>query len=499
MTTKRLAKRFLPHGKETFLSNLDLYHITSTVSKMRKKMVLRFLMIPLILSLFTVYTIEVTLAQATHDIAVVSVTPDPTLVELGELVNITVVVENQGTENETFDVTVCYDTTTIETQNVSSLTAGANTSLTFVWNTTDVWPLDKPYAINATASIVPGETDTADNKLVSLDRVRVFRSPYIAVVPHSTVNPNLTIGMSYTVSIYTDYNGSDITGYQFSLSYDPAVLHGVNVTNGDLITPDKDTSAMFMPGEFDNTAGKLTLTGAGFLVLEEPVPITSGPGTLANVTFEVVGEGESRITIGTEVALPSVLFGYTEGGYGNEYEIVDASTNFESAVGHGYFRNTLAELIRDVAVINVALNTTEVEIGELVDIAVVVENQGTVSEDVTVNLYYRNEAGGEDWPIETKSVSRLAAGTSTSLMFTWDTTDTVGVPSNYVITAEAEPVSGETDTVDNTRESEEMVTVRAEPEYPIRLELIIGIAVAVVAVVASVTFALRRGKKPIPE
>ncbi len=44
-----------------------------------------------------------------------------------------------------------------------------------------------------------------------------------------------------------------------------------------------------------------------------------------------------------------------------------------------------------------------------------------------------------------------------------------------------------------------MVTVRAEPEQPIAPELIIGIAVAVAAVVAVVTFALRRGKKPIPE
>jgi hypothetical protein len=56
----------------------------------------------LIFSLIGAYIIGVT-AQETHDIAVVSVTPSLTSVRVGELVNITVVVENKGTNNETFD------------------------------------------------------------------------------------------------------------------------------------------------------------------------------------------------------------------------------------------------------------------------------------------------------------------------------------------------------------------------------------------------------------
>ncbi len=258
---------------------------------------------------------------------------------------------------------------------------------------------------------------------------------------------------------------------------------------------------MFLPGIFNNTAGKLSMTTVFFFFTPpDPAPLTSGPGTLANVTFEVVGTGESDITIGTGVyGDPTILFGYTEDGTGNEYSIVHSSDARTGAIGHGYFRNTLAELIRDVAVVSVTSNTTNVEEGELVDITVVVENQGTVGEDITVNVYYRHESGGEEWLIQTKIVANLAAGANTTLTFTWDTTDAVGMPANFVIKAEAEPVSGETDTGDNTRLSEEMVTVRAEPEQPIPPELIIGIAVAVAAVVGVVTFALRRGKKPIPE
>lgn len=49
-------------------------------------------------------------------------------------------------------------------------------------------------------------------------------SPYIAVVPEQTIDPSLTVGTIYTISLYTDYAGSDIYLWQFSLTYDPYVL-----------------------------------------------------------------------------------------------------------------------------------------------------------------------------------------------------------------------------------------------------------------------------------
>ena len=121
---------------------------------MRKKLLWICLIIPLILSLPSVNMIGVAAAQETHDIAVIGVTPYPTMVGLGELVNVTVIIENQGTENETFSVTVYYDNTTIETQNVTDQTPNTNTTLTFTWNTTGITA--GTYSINATASIVFG-------------------------------------------------------------------------------------------------------------------------------------------------------------------------------------------------------------------------------------------------------------------------------------------------------------------------------------------------------
>jgi hypothetical protein len=260
-------------------------------------------MILFIFILFSANMIGITVAQADHDIAVVSVTPSLTSVRVGELVNITVVVENKGTNNETFDVTVYYDSSTIKTETVTNLVAGTNTSLTFTWNTTDVREeiyaadkKEKAYTINATASTVPDETDTEDNTLVSPSKVSV-KSQYIAVIPQSTVDPNLEPGMNYTVSIYTDYNGSDVWSWVFGLTYNPTVLEVIEVVNGDLITTDKHPDALFDTGDFNNTLGKLSNPNAFFYYIEEPIPTTYGPGILANVTFTVVGTGDSDITI----------------------------------------------------------------------------------------------------------------------------------------------------------------------------------------------------------
>ncbi len=103
-----------------------------------------------------------------HDIAITNVTPSVTFAYLGDIVQISVTVKNEGTEIETFDVTAKYENTTegifgtIATQTVYSLNPSATTTLTFDWNTTEVQPCVY-YTIKAEASVVEGETDTADN------------------------------------------------------------------------------------------------------------------------------------------------------------------------------------------------------------------------------------------------------------------------------------------------------------------------------------------------
>jgi len=97
-----------------------------------------------------------------HDVAITSVTPSTTMIYKGEEVTIQVVAENQGTENETLEVT-CYVNSTSLGSKVIDLTNGTATTLNYYWNTLGFQC--GTYIISAVASTVPDETvpGTEDN------------------------------------------------------------------------------------------------------------------------------------------------------------------------------------------------------------------------------------------------------------------------------------------------------------------------------------------------
>jgi parallel beta-helix repeat protein len=97
-----------------------------------------------------------------HDMTLLDVTTSPDEVDVGEIVNITVVVKNNGNFTETFNVTAYSNATILQTQTVSEPLPPSNqTTLTFFWNTTEVPPGN--YTIRAETSTVPGETYVKDN------------------------------------------------------------------------------------------------------------------------------------------------------------------------------------------------------------------------------------------------------------------------------------------------------------------------------------------------
>jgi len=71
-----------------------------------------------------------------HDIAIKDVIPSLTEIYIGDLVNITIMVKNEGTEIETFNVTVYWKSTEIWQQQVFDLAGGDSRNLSFTWNTT---------------------------------------------------------------------------------------------------------------------------------------------------------------------------------------------------------------------------------------------------------------------------------------------------------------------------------------------------------------------------
>ena len=98
-----------------------------------------------------------------HDIGMVSLTTSKTVIGQGYNLNITARILNYGAATETFDVTFYAGATRIGTMTVYDLAPDNYANVTFTWNTSG---FARAYVISANATIFPGETETADNKLI---------------------------------------------------------------------------------------------------------------------------------------------------------------------------------------------------------------------------------------------------------------------------------------------------------------------------------------------
>jgi len=142
-----------------------------------------------------------------HDVAVVSVTANPTSVAVGQSVSISVTVENQGDYTESFSVTAKYDNNLIGTANVANLAKGASKTLTFTWNTAGVTL--GLHTISVSASVISGETDTTDNTYTD-GTVTVKEISTISISADPTT---LTLGSKATISgsITPTHTGVSVT------------------------------------------------------------------------------------------------------------------------------------------------------------------------------------------------------------------------------------------------------------------------------------------------
>lgn len=120
---------------------------------------------------------------ALHDITITEVTVSSNTVKIGELISINVTVRNNGSEKETFNITVHYDDDIIATQSVTELASGASELLTFSWDTSNVEA--GTYTIKAVATILTGETNTADNILTYDGTVTIEKPPALDILPYA--------------------------------------------------------------------------------------------------------------------------------------------------------------------------------------------------------------------------------------------------------------------------------------------------------------------------
>jgi endoglucanase len=98
-----------------------------------------------------------------NDIAVTGIHLSKTIVN-DTLVTINVTVANLGNYTASFNTTLYYDSTEIETQTVTDLPSSSSLILTFIWDTSTVSKGN--YTISAYAPPIIGENYTANNQLV---------------------------------------------------------------------------------------------------------------------------------------------------------------------------------------------------------------------------------------------------------------------------------------------------------------------------------------------
>jgi len=313
-------------------------------------------------------------------------------------------------------------------------------------------------------------------KVVSADEYSIIKIEP-ALTDTGVTNATRMPGTNFTISIKTNYTGTDIWAWQFNLSYNPLVLHGgirktetwmgdnattmfnttgtpivpnseevyVNgslmirdidytmnytgghitfstapdmvtinatylydgITNGDLITTAIDPTATFIPGTFDNTAGKLDLTSGVFTENVPPIPVTTGPGTLANVTFTVVGFGATNITLGSMTAL---LGWENVSAIDGGYTIMDGKIT-PGRLQHSKLVNVYSN--HTVGISRIAA-PSQVVIERVANITVTVVNSGNFTETGNMTLYYNTtEIGNGNFT--------LKRGEFKTFSFSWNT------------------------------------------------------------------------------
>lgn len=127
---------------------------------------------------------------ALADVAVTDVAVSDTVVQEGQMVNVTVIVENEGLTTETFNVTAYYDAEVIGEQTVEDLLPEQQKELTFVWNTSGL--ASDMYTISAVADTVEDEVDVGDNTFIDGDVViYVFHVYWTPMCPFPLENSSI--------------------------------------------------------------------------------------------------------------------------------------------------------------------------------------------------------------------------------------------------------------------------------------------------------------------
>jgi PKD repeat protein/KaiC/GvpD/RAD55 family RecA-like ATPase len=381
------------------------------------------------------------------------------------------VTDNDGLSDTQEDTILIQDRTPSASFTVSSTTAYTNETVTFnatssydpdglilsyFWdfgdgtNATDIitshaYTHEGVYTVSLTVTDDDNNTDSA----VSTENI----------LSHGTTNqPPIAI---FTVSAQNVYVG-DSLGFNASASYDPDgtitsyFWEFGDQTNSTGVTVSHQYS---QPGNYtvkltvSDNGGSSNVTSLNVNIISWSTvasftifPSHPSPGDL--VTFNSSGSYDLNGTIET------YRWNFGDGNTSETTAIIithsyQAPGDFNvtltvfSNQGHNASATQQISLqIHDVAVINVTLSTTEVQVGQTVNVTVEIRNKGTAPESFGVTLF-RNET-----VIASQQVANLRPGEEQNLLFCWNTSD-IQDGGIFLLRAKADNVTGETALSDN--------------------------------------------------
>jgi hypothetical protein len=279
--------------------------------------------------------------------------------------------------------------------------------------------------------------------------------PKFQVEPERIVNSSLTSGATFSVNVSIS-NVVDLYGFGFNMSYDTTILNATDVTVvpflNEPVSVDKgiDDKTRFVWVDINSTASESV----------------SGNGTLATVTFQVIGTEPGQCVLDVyDTRLNDTL-----ARLGPPFEHSPPAVD-------GYFSN---EAIHDLAVTAVRPYPVEVAAGDSVSINVTVRNLGGFNEIFNVTLYYDGNI------IDTQMDITIEAGDKKTLTFDWDTTGLA--EGAYAIKAEATVVEGETDIANNTQTYSSVTVKKSAPSILLYVAVGIVIVIGVVILVYFLKF-----------
>jgi hypothetical protein len=266
-------------------------------------------------------------------------------------------------------------------------------------------------------------------------------TPTVRVVPSEIANPDLSPSENFTITVEI-IGVTDLKGFDIQLSWNSSVL---NCTSHDVKVPIETypegvlhEPVMELKNEVNATLGTYwvafaTLSGSSF----------NGDGTVFEMTFTVLDFGQCPLSI-----INSDLSN-------------SAAESIDHVVEDGYFSN----VFYDVAVVSITPSSHSAIIGDVLNVTVVVLNNGTTrSETFDVAVYYNGTL------MASHSAMNLPPHVEETLDFQWDTEGLP--PADYVISANATTVPDE-DRIVNNMLVDGVVTLVLEQVHDVALTMLL--------------------------